>query len=335
MSILVSINCNTYNHEKYIERALLSFLMQEVDFEFEILIYDDASTDSTRDIIEKYQRIYPNIIKPIFAEKNQFSKGIKRLSYRYNHTRAKGKYIAICEGDDYWTDKYKLKKQIQYMQENEMCTMTFHNAEKVNDLTKKSEGYMIDTSIKSMQCTIEHIIDMEFIPTASVIYKKHTLDNAPNWYMNAVVGDLPTELITTCQGYAYYFDDIMSVYRVGNINSMMNKWILEQKKIDDKINHTNKYIEIFNEINKFSEYRYNDYLNKIITRMEFGKEMLSGNIENIKNIKYKEYYDELTFKNKIGVYLRKYSPSLYININIFIYKLKILINRLRSLGKNE
>ena len=104
---LVSISCIAYNHESYIRQCLDGFLMQKTTFSFEILIHDDASTDNTTDIIREYERKYPDIIKPIYQKENQYSKGIP-ISATFNWPRAKGKYIAMCEGDDYWTDPLKI-----------------------------------------------------------------------------------------------------------------------------------------------------------------------------------------------------------------------------------
>lgn len=112
---IVSIICNTYNHEKYIAHALDGFLMQHTDFTFEILIHDDASTDSTADIIRNYAERYPNIIKPILQDKNQFGKGVN-VTQTFQYPRAKGKYIAVCEGDDYWIDANKLQLQVNWLE---------------------------------------------------------------------------------------------------------------------------------------------------------------------------------------------------------------------------
>jgi glycosyltransferase involved in cell wall biosynthesis len=114
---LVSICCITYNHEKYIQQCLEGFLIQKTTFLFEILIHDDASTDRTADIIREYETKYPDIIKPIYQTENQYSKGVI-VSAVYNWPRAKGKYIALCEGDDYWIDSYKLQKQVDFMEAN-------------------------------------------------------------------------------------------------------------------------------------------------------------------------------------------------------------------------
>lgn len=109
--IQVSIICITYNHENYIEDAIKGFLMQETSFSYEILIHDDASTDHTVQIIQKYVKQYPSLIRPIYQSENQYSKGINILS-EYIYPQAKGKYIALCEGDDYWTDPPETPKTI-------------------------------------------------------------------------------------------------------------------------------------------------------------------------------------------------------------------------------
>lgn len=113
----VSISCITYNHEPYIRDCLEGFLMQKTNFPFEILIHDDASTDKTADIIREYEAKYPDVIKPIYQTENQYSKGVK-VSLVYNYPRAKGKYIALCEGDDFWTDPDKLQIQYDFMEAN-------------------------------------------------------------------------------------------------------------------------------------------------------------------------------------------------------------------------
>ncbi|WP_322971399.1 glycosyltransferase family 2 protein [Faecalibacter sp. LW9] len=117
--IVVSISCITYNHVKYIRQCLDGFLMQECDFEFEVLIHDDASTDGTQEIIKEYVDKYPEIIKPIYQTQNQYSQGVRGMNAKYNFPRAQGKYIALCEGDDYWTDPLKLQKQVDFLEENE------------------------------------------------------------------------------------------------------------------------------------------------------------------------------------------------------------------------
>ncbi len=123
--ILVSINCITYNHREYIVQCLEGMLMQKTDFKFEILIHDDASTDGTDVVLREYAEKYGNIIRPILQTENQYSKGVD-IWNTYQFPRARGKYIAICEGDDYWTDPLKLQKQVDFMEKNGQYAFCCH-----------------------------------------------------------------------------------------------------------------------------------------------------------------------------------------------------------------
>ncbi|NLZ74160.1 MAG: glycosyltransferase, partial [Bacteroidales bacterium] len=120
---IVSIICITYNHEKFIREAIEGFLNQIVDFPIEIIIHDDASTDSTAKIICEYASIYKDKIKPILQKENQKSKGLGIVS-RTVFNAAQGKYIALCEGDDYWTDPFKLQKQVDFLEANMDVSLT-------------------------------------------------------------------------------------------------------------------------------------------------------------------------------------------------------------------
>jgi len=114
---LVSIDCITYNHKQYIRDAIEGFLMQITNFPVEILIHDDASTDGTAEIIREYEKQYPWLIKPVYQTENQYSKHNGIIS-KIQYARARGKYLAFCEGDDYWTDPYKLQKQVDFLESN-------------------------------------------------------------------------------------------------------------------------------------------------------------------------------------------------------------------------
>lgn len=114
---LVSISCITYNHAPYIRQCLDGFIMQKTNFAYEILIHDDASTDGTIAVIREYEHKYPDVIKPIYEVENQWSKG-RVGSIIFNIPRAQGKYIALCEGDDYWIDPFKLQKQVDFLEKN-------------------------------------------------------------------------------------------------------------------------------------------------------------------------------------------------------------------------
>ncbi len=125
---LVSISCITFNHAPYIRDALEGFLMQRTSFPIEILIHDDASTDGTADILREYQGKHPDLILPVYQSENQYSRGVRGINARFNFSRARGKYIAICEGDDYWTDPLKLQKQVDFLENNPEYVMCYHDA---------------------------------------------------------------------------------------------------------------------------------------------------------------------------------------------------------------
>lgn len=127
---LVSICCITYNHAQFIRKCLDGFLMQQTDFPIEILIHDDCSTDGTTEIIREYETKYPDLIFPLYEEENQYSRGVAGKMDLYNYRRARGKYIAYCEGDDYWTDSQKLQKQVDFMEANPEYSVCFHDFQK-------------------------------------------------------------------------------------------------------------------------------------------------------------------------------------------------------------
>ena len=123
--IMVSVFVVAYNEEKYIRQALDSVLAQKTNFKYEVIVHDDASTDQTADIVREYEKRYPEIVKGIYQDSNKYQKGIQFvISYMY--PVAVGKYVAYCDGDDYWTDPYKLQKQVDFLEKNPEYTMCQH-----------------------------------------------------------------------------------------------------------------------------------------------------------------------------------------------------------------
>ena len=125
--LMVTIRCIAYNQERYIRDCLEGFVMQKTNFRFEAIVHDDASTDGTAAIIKEYAEKYPDIIKPILETENQYSKHDGSLQ-RIMAEGCKGKYVAFCEGDDYWTDPLKLQKQVDFLESHPDYSLCFHNA---------------------------------------------------------------------------------------------------------------------------------------------------------------------------------------------------------------
>lgn len=203
---VVSICCITYNHEPYIEDALKGFLIQETDFPFEILIHDDASTDRTADIIREYEAKYPRLIKPIYQVENQYSQGVK-ISAKFNFPRSQGKYIALCEGDDYWTSKEKLEKQYQFLEKNKEYSLCFHSANVV------FEGPEIKHCFKG-----ECLEEREY--TGREIYKEWTIPTASTFFVNDKV------LINNLNNENYFYGDIIIFLSMASVGKL---WAIHEQ----------------------------------------------------------------------------------------------------------
>ncbi|MEZ9120644.1 glycosyltransferase [Vibrio cyclitrophicus] len=214
-NIVVSVVCSTYNHESYIEDAIISFLMQETNFAFEVIIHDDASNDETTNIIRKYQSLYQNIIKPIFQKENQYSKGgFKPLIYAMGF--ASGEYLALCEGDDYWIDQYKLNNQLALLKKNSEIQLCFSDGLYLwKDGTSKKKGGYTKTSY-----TIEEVISGggAFMITASLMINSQVLKSLPDWLPSSPVGDYVIQVLGS-KGGAVRYEVESCVYRVEAVGS--------------------------------------------------------------------------------------------------------------------
>ncbi len=309
--IKLSICCLTYNHKDFISRAIDSFLEQITNFDFEILINDDSSTDGTVDILKKYEEKFPDIIKVLYHDENQYSKGIFNPSGVFNFPRARGKYIALCEGDDYFIDKYKLQKQFDYMENNQNCSACIHSA-KVENVSNDFVGKYIKPYKKSKILSQAEVIDKKnAYPTASLFFRTKYVKQLPDFYFSCFVGDIPLHIILAKYGYFYYFDEAMSVYRVGHSVS----WSKKQKEGD----YEKKQEEYFENLkntylafDKFSNYKFTTQVKSAIRRIRFLTYVNMKKYSEILKKENKGYYRELDFKTRFFIKLEYYLPKLYI-----------------------
>lgn len=205
----VSIACITYNQAAYIRQTLDSFLMQKTDFTFEILINDDASTDGTVDIIKEYQKKYPEIIKPVFHKNNLFSQGKRGMFTRFLLPIAKGEYIALCEGDDFWTDENKLQSQVKFLDENKDYALCFHSVKVFYEDSSKKE-VIYPEGISPNNFNLKTLLRTNFIQTNSVVYRKQDYTNV---VYNVTPGDWYLHLYHAQFGKIGFIDKVMSAYR--------------------------------------------------------------------------------------------------------------------------
>jgi len=246
---LVSIECITFNHEAYISAALEGFLMQKTNFSIEILVHDDASQDQTANIIRNYEKKYPGIILPIYQKENQFSKKVN-ITRNYQFPRVRGKYIAICEGDDYWTDPYKLQKQVDFLENNSDYGLVHCNFDK---LYEKSGRIVHNASINksglnlSKQDIFNGLLKNNYqIATLTVLARTEIISNAIHNIdvSGYLMDDLPTWLEMAQNTKFHYIDNSVGVYRkvqgsASNDKNTYRAFIESEQRI--RLDFTKKY----------------------------------------------------------------------------------------------
>ncbi len=218
-NILISISCLTYNHSRFLTKCLEGFISQITSFKFEIIIHDDASTDGTKEIIEQYQSKFPDVIFPQYQIENQYSKGVRVFMPKYNFPRCRGKYIALCEGDDYWTDPYKLQKQVDFLEANSEYSLVFHKT-KAHQKGQLVEDNVIENRFdkvldKSNILTTDLLRIGNFIHTCSVVFRRDKL-LIPKEMNFSPVGDYILFISLSQQGKIKRLEEEMAVYRKGS-----------------------------------------------------------------------------------------------------------------------
>lgn len=250
----VSICCITYNHEKYIRDAIEGFLLQKTTFPIEVIIHDDASTDGTANIVKEYADKYPRLIVPILQSENQWSKGV-RPSPTYVWPRARGKYIALCEGDDYWTDPLKLQKQMDFLEEHQDCSLCFHAVKFVYANNPEKNYIRRPKRIpKDFKFEMKHIIlQNSFIHTSSIMFLGEHIKELPKWLKNAPIGDLPLILLLASKGRMGFINQVMSIYRIGTPNSWSLRICQDRQK---QINHHFASLTMFDSFDEWTQKKY-------------------------------------------------------------------------------
>lgn len=203
----VSICMITYNHEKFIEQAIESVLMQQADFDYELVIGEDCSTDGTRAIVDDYRRRYPDKIRAFLREKNlgMQENGMQTLAACH------GEYLALSEGDDYWIDSAKLQKQVDFLDSHPECSMVFTAAKTLHgcELTDWDPPPVIRETY-----TLDDILARNFICTPTVMYRNCIKGDLPGWFRQMRIGDWPLHILHAMQGNIGYLHEPTAVYRV-------------------------------------------------------------------------------------------------------------------------
>ncbi len=309
-TVMVSICCITYNQKEYIRDALDGFLSQDTDFSYEVLIHDDASTDGTADIIREYARQYPEIIKPILQTENQYAKGLTNVSGTYNFPRAKGRYIAMCEGDDYWTDPHKLQRQTDYMEAHPDCSLVFHSACIEVQGRALTERRMRPYR-RSRRVSPEEIIDKTSgYPTASLMFRADMVKILPDFYVNAPLADIPLQLMAAARGWAYYMDRPMCVYRLGGAFS----WTTLMKQGDYERKQRQYYQDMkkmYRGFDRETGGRFHEVARRALARIYFLTKVNTKQYGEVLAKRNRRFYRELNLRTRFFIRFENAAPGLY------------------------
>lgn len=296
---LVSICCMVYNHEPYLRDCFEGFVMQKTNFSFEILVHDDASTDKSSDIIREYTAKYTDLFKPIYQTKNQYSQG-KNPNRCYLFPRVQGKYIALCEGDDYWIDSYKLQKQVDFLENNPDYGLVHANYYIVdsNNIRKNK----IDRTWKSGDVFLDILTGNYHIATLSVLYRTELYSDFTEEIVEInnqrfKMGDLPLWLLFSKVSKIKYINEKMVVYRL----------------LENSVSHSSNINDVHNF--QYDLYRVRTYF--------ADKYKIKIKTKKLKNKFFKAMIKEAYFKQDKKyaiIYYRKLLQCSYFNI----FDLKIL-----------
>lgn len=291
----VSVWMITYNHQDYIAQAIDSILIQKTNFDIEIVIGDDYSTDDTRQIIKQYAEKHQEIIIPIFHKKNI---GIQR-NFATTIENCSGKYIALCEGDDYWTDPLKLQKQVDFLEANEDFSMACNSSSEVYEdgiefKIAKSEESIIDLGMV--------LREGWFIRTASIVFRREAIKKGfPDFFFKAYSTDYILQAMILKQGKCKYFPEVMSAYR-RNIGGISNANPELQIK---------RWIQVIDLLDKLDDFTNNKFTRDVKTHQDKVKRMISFHLIKRPKLISKFGFEHLKLRLGFSVVLSKVKQRLF------------------------
>jgi len=252
--IMVDVIMPVYNHEKYLKQAIESVVKQKANFKYRLIIGEDCSKDTSRQIVQHYAALYPEVILPLYNEVNLGSTGnSSNILLSVN-----AKYIAICEGDDYWIDESKLQKQVDFLEANPDFSICFSDVEIVDEM---NSGLLLFPILQKDVFTIEDFIlsDMNIIPTPSLLFRNLLPSPMPAFFNRALGGDMITQLLLADKGKAKYINEKLAVYRNNAGGITKTKEHVGQHEIALKRSYM--------ELDEYFEHRYTGIFKKRFLKM--------------------------------------------------------------------
>ena len=303
--VTVSIICTAYNQEDYIADTIESFLMQITNFKYEIIIHDDASTDKTPDIIREYEEKFPNIIRTICQKENQYSKNVN-IFEDFMFPIARGEYLAICEGDDYWIDPYKLQKQIDALNKHLECDVCSHTASMVRADNKK-EISKIMPSDKNTIFNVDEVIrgDGAFVATNSLVFRKSVFDLRTPSFRKVYRIDYSLQIMGALRGGMIYLVDCMSAYRVYAKSSWSSRMRDDQEAC---IRHYNKMINMLKVLDQETYGKYTEAIRNRIKWQEFQILSVKNQYRKMLAKDYRDIFVKLAISDRLKIYIKILLP---------------------------
>jgi glycosyltransferase involved in cell wall biosynthesis len=251
----VAVLVLTYNHENYIAQAIESVLNQETRFKYEIVIIEDCSTDSTRDIVIDYRKRYPGRIRLVLAEKNRND----NVAWARELIGSQSKYVALLDGDDYWTSPHKLQKQADYLDRHPECTICCHNVFAFY-VDGSREPYNFNPDDQKKISTLEDLWDYNFIAGCSPMLRSGVMRKLPDWFYSMNWGDWALYILWARSGKIGYIDEVMGAYRIhsGGCWSGLSK-----------VQQMEQVIDFYEEMNVNLGFAYNERIEIMIAKFYY------------------------------------------------------------------
>lgn len=293
-SIMVTVLCTAYNQCQYIQYALDGFVQQKTDFCFEVIVHDDASTDGTTEIIKEYAEKYPDIIIPYYEQQNQYSQGVSIFDLLMPHIR--GKYIALCEGDDFWCDPQKLQKQVDSIENNAEIVACVHNAWKIDCISGEKCTY--SKRKESGFLSVDEIVQWgeHGYATATLLVRKEYF-NPPKELKMKSVGDYPRAVFMVLTGKIFFIAECMAVYRYRANGSWTNTQNEDVERFRDNVEDM---IRMLKNADSYSNKKYHEIFQKQIESL-FYTLSLQMMRKGLPRKKYSQYWNNISFIKKMKI----------------------------------
>jgi glycosyltransferase involved in cell wall biosynthesis len=290
----VSVCMITYNHEKFLAQAIESVMMQEALFDYELVIGEDCSTDATRQICMAYQSKYPDKIRLLLPEKNlgMMPNFVQTLN------ACKGQYIAILDGDDYWTSPYKLQKQVAFLDAHSDYAICFTRAVSFAEDLSREPQHIPSDEYEKHTLTIADLLRYDSIAACSVMFRNGLFGAFPDWFLSLQMGDWPLHIMNAQHGKVGYIPEVMAAYRI-HANSCLSRPLVD--KLMDCVG-------FYHAINGYLNFEYDPVVREMLAetyqalsavhywRLDLAKGTHFA-IESVRSLPRKEYLTHVSRRN--------------------------------------